>query len=79
MADTHTAALAANTGSHDVAAPFYDRLLRPYAPLAVFAGEGSQGSWTLTACDTNPAANAGTYLRSRLTLTPAPATATSGR
>jgi subtilisin-like proprotein convertase family protein len=79
LSDAATTALAESQGDHNPAAPYFDRGLRPYAALQAFQGQGSQGAWTLTICDRNAAANAGAYLRGRLTLTPRDTAAKSGR
>jgi len=79
LSDAASTALAASQGDHDPAAPYFDRSLRPYAPLLAFQGQTSQGNWTLTVCDRNASANDGTYLRGRLTLTPRDTSAKSGR
>jgi hypothetical protein len=63
----------------DPAAPYYDRSARPHEPLRAFQGEDSAGTWTLTICDTNPAADNGTYNRSRLVLKPQNTAAQTGR
>jgi subtilisin-like proprotein convertase family protein len=79
LSDAATTALADSKGDHDPAAPYFDRSLRPYAALQAFQGQNSQGTWTLTICDRNAAANDGSYLRSRLTLTPRDNSAKIGR
>ncbi|MCX6033133.1 MAG: proprotein convertase P-domain-containing protein, partial [Chloroflexi bacterium] len=79
LRDAAPTALAASKGDHDPAAPYFDRGLRPYAALQAFQGQNSQGTWTLTICDRNPAANTGVYLRSRLTLSPRDPAAKIGR
>ncbi|MBN1875199.1 MAG: proprotein convertase P-domain-containing protein [Anaerolineae bacterium] len=48
----------------------FARLARPAAPLRALAGESAQGTWTLTVCNTNSAADEGDYRQSRLILTP---------
>ncbi len=79
LSDAATTALAASKGDHNPAAPYFDRSLRPYAALQAFQGQNSQGTWTLTVCDRNAAANADAYLRSQLTLTPRAPAAGLGR
>jgi subtilisin-like proprotein convertase family protein len=84
LSDAAVTGLGEGKGDHDVvdattAAPVFDRSLRPYAALQAFQGQNSTGTWTLTICDRNAAANAGTYLRSRLTLTPRDTAAKAGR
>ncbi len=53
-----------------VAGGLFARLARPAEPLRALVGRPAQGEWTLTVCDTNPAAGNGDYRRSRLVLTP---------
>ncbi len=48
----------------------FARPARPAEPLRALVGQPAQGEWTLTVCDTNPAADDGDYRRSRLVLTP---------
>jgi subtilisin-like proprotein convertase family protein len=48
----------------------FERWARPAEPLRALVGQPAQGEWTLTVCDTNPAADDGDYRRSRLVLTP---------
>ncbi|HSN78223.1 MAG TPA: CARDB domain-containing protein [Anaerolineae bacterium] len=79
LADRHPAGLVSSLGSHNPASPFFDQVLRPDAPLIAFQGEPGAGAWTLRVCDTNLGANAGSYLRSQLTLTPRDTAAKSGR
>jgi len=77
--DAAPIALADAKGDHDPAEPYFDRFVRPYAPLRAFQGQNSQGDWTLSICDLNPGADDGAYLRSQLTLTPRDTTAKAGR
>ena len=79
LGDAATTGLADSRGDHDPAAPYFDQTLRPYAALQAFQGQNSRGVWTLTICDRNAAANTGTYLRSRLTLTPRDTSEKAGR
>jgi len=53
-----------------VAGGLFARPARPAEPLRALVGRPAQGEWTLTVCDTNPAADNGDYRRSRLVLTP---------
>ncbi|HQJ10240.1 MAG TPA: tandem-95 repeat protein [Anaerolineae bacterium] len=53
-----------------VAGGLFARPARPTEPLRALVGRPAQGEWTLTVCDTNPAADNGDYRRSRLVLTP---------
>jgi subtilisin-like proprotein convertase family protein len=57
----------------DIAEMTFARSARPAAPLAAFIGEEAAGDWRLVICDRAPTADDGTYLGSRLSLTPAPA------
>jgi hypothetical protein len=66
-------------GDDDPANPYYERLTRPFEPLRAFQGEGSAGTWTLRVRDLDPASNDGSYLRSRLILTPRGMHPKSGR
>ena len=66
------------TGDDDVAVADYGRFVRPSDPLRAFQGQSSVGVWTLTICDRNPTTDDGTYLRSRLTLTPRLSAAPAG-
>lgn len=51
-------------------APPYQHNYIPNAPLSVFNGEQSGGTWRLEICDVFPAADDGTFLRADLFLTP---------
>ncbi|HHS98157.1 MAG TPA: hypothetical protein ENK08_09760, partial [Chloroflexi bacterium] len=66
-------------GDQDPAAPYYEQRARPLQPLQPFRGEDAAGTWTLSICDLNPAADDGAYYRSQLVLTPRYSAATSGR
>jgi subtilisin-like proprotein convertase family protein/type II secretory pathway pseudopilin PulG len=65
---------AATNGLHDFKAndnpaePYYERLSRPENPLDAFYGENSNGTWTLTICDTDDNSDSGSYNRARLIL-----------
>jgi subtilisin-like proprotein convertase family protein len=52
----------------DPSAPYYDRRVRPFAPLSAFRGESAAGTWTLRLCDANPVSDDGTYNHSQLVL-----------
>jgi hypothetical protein len=68
--DPATSGLHDYKGDDNTAFPYYDREARPHQPLQVFRGEDSDGTWTLTICDTYPADYDGSYNRSRLVLKP---------
>ncbi len=57
--------------NHSVAAaPPYQHNFIPNAPLAVFNGQTSGGTWVLEVCDIFPSVDDGTFIRSDLYLTP---------
>ena len=68
LADANATAVGASRGDHDPRPPYFDRSVRPAAPLLAFVNADSAGAWTLTVCDSNAGANAGSYLRSQLSL-----------
>jgi len=57
-------------GDDDLTGGVFVRAARPVEPLRVLVGQPAQGTWTLTVCDTHPAADDGDYRQSRLILTP---------
>ena len=67
LADANAAALNSSRGNHDPQPPYFDRAVRPAAPLLAFAGQASAGAWTLTVCDST-AGNDGSYRRGQLHL-----------
>lgn len=57
--------------THSVAAtPPYQHNFIPNAPLSVFNGQTTAGSWVLEICDILPGVDDGTFIRSDLYLTP---------
>ena len=54
--------------AQDVAQPYYDTVRLPSNALSAFKGHPAAGLWTLVICDTNPAADEGTYNRAQLIL-----------
>lgn len=67
--------LANHSGS---AVPPYQHTFIPDAPLSVFNGQQSAGTWRLEICDLFPAADDGTFVRSDLYLTPATSSSGTG-
>lgn len=60
------------TGNHSTAsAPPYQHTFSPDAPLSVFNGQQSAGTWRLEICDIFTSADDGTFAQSDLYLTPA--------
>lgn len=58
-------------GNHSTTGvPPYQNNFRPDAPLSVFSGQTSAGTWRLEICDTYSLLDNGTFLRSDLYLTP---------
>ena len=57
-----------NTNDNTGVAP-YENTVRPDNPLSAFDGENGLGTWTLTICDTYPAADNGQFLRAELIFT----------
>jgi len=57
-------------GDDDLTGGTFVRPARPAEPLRALVGQPAQGTWTLTVCDTNSAADDGDYRQSRLVLTP---------
>lgn len=64
------AATLINNGSHAASdgttAPPYQSQVRPDNALSAFDGQNAQGTWTLTICDTYPAADNGQFVRANL-------------
>jgi parallel beta-helix repeat protein len=67
LVNTENPAIDHSTGP----APPYQHNYIPNAPLSVFNGQTSAGTWRLEICDVFPTADDGTFLRADLFLTPA--------
>ena len=67
--------IANHSGS---AVPPYQHNFAPNAPLSVFNGQASAGTWRLEICDIWPTEDDGTFVRSDLYLTPATSSSGTG-
>ncbi|HMO67406.1 MAG TPA: proprotein convertase P-domain-containing protein, partial [Novosphingobium sp.] len=72
-----------NTDGNEVdhsttAPPPYQHNFIPDAPLAIFNGQTSAGTWRLEICDIFPGADNGTFVRADLYLTPATSSSGTG-
>jgi len=79
LEDAAPRALHDGAGDDDPTGEPYDRHARPLNPMQRFQGEDAAGTWVLSICDENPAANHGVYLHSTLTLVPRNRGARTGR
>ncbi|MGC9396748.1 MAG: proprotein convertase P-domain-containing protein, partial [Anaerolineae bacterium] len=69
LLDDVAASVYSSGGDDNLTGGLFARAARPAEPLRALVGQPAQGEWTLTVCDTNPAADDGDYRRSRLVLT----------
>ncbi len=70
--DEATGGTIASHATDDPTAPIFNSTKTPFAGLNAFDGQNATGAWTLTICD-RAAGDVGSYVRSTLTVTSAPA------